>query len=285
LQKPTPTAAASWRGAAVDATQVDGSAVRRHDGAEPRRGVPVDRATADLPRCTPARRRRRAIRRRDSHHRIARDRRAPLAGVDAPAAGRVFVFDRATGALVFPAREPVAKRRRSVGAAVTAIGDDIAVGAPLDDGDVIDTGTVYLFDGTSGVLLETLPNPAQAPFDHFSGAGGRNAGAADRRAGASAGLRRQRFPSRGRTQRHHHPGDGRGALRQRDRRVGRPATTAARSTPTTAVMIAADRSAAPSTRSATRYDDGDQCTDDARWLDAAIETTERVAPETALRGR
>jgi cysteine-rich repeat protein len=53
------------------------------------------------------------------------------------------------------------------GAAVAAVGDDIAVGAPLDDGAMIDTGTVYLFDAATGVLLETLPNPAQARFDHF----------------------------------------------------------------------------------------------------------------------
>jgi len=43
----------------------------------------------------------------------------------------------------------------------------VLVGAPLDDAGALDTGAAYLFDGGTGALLQTFPNPAQGAFDHF----------------------------------------------------------------------------------------------------------------------
>ncbi|MGH7894303.1 MAG: hypothetical protein ACREQL_06515, partial [Candidatus Binatia bacterium] len=47
------------------------------------------------------------------------------------------------------------------------IADRVVVGAPFVDDLAIDTGAVYLFDGATGTLLQTIRNPPQGAFDEF----------------------------------------------------------------------------------------------------------------------
>jgi cysteine-rich repeat protein len=91
---------------------------------------------------------------------------APLADAAAEDTGRVYVFDRATGALLLTLENPVPGRGDQFGHALAVLGSDLLVGAPLHDGGALDSGAAYVFTA-SGALRQALPNPAQAWFDHF----------------------------------------------------------------------------------------------------------------------
>ena len=92
---------------------------------------------------------------------------APLADGDAVDIGRVYVFERATGNLARIIQNPAPAAGDEFGAALAALGNDILIGAPLDDALAPDTGAAYLFDAASGELRETFLNPAQGEFDRF----------------------------------------------------------------------------------------------------------------------
>jgi cysteine-rich repeat protein len=92
---------------------------------------------------------------------------APLADGSAPDVGRVYVFERSTGSLARIIENPAPEAGDQFGSAVAALGDDVLVGAPLDDSFAPDTGAAYLFDGLTGDLRQALLNPAQGEFDHF----------------------------------------------------------------------------------------------------------------------
>jgi len=53
--------------------------------------------------------------------------------------------------------------------AVDAVGSMILVGARWDDTGATDAGTVYSFDGSTGELLQVIPNPMPAYKDYFGG--------------------------------------------------------------------------------------------------------------------
>jgi cysteine-rich repeat protein len=92
---------------------------------------------------------------------------APLADAGAPDAGRVFVFDRATGALRVVIDNPSPGTGDQFGRSVAIVGARVLVGAPLDDAGAPDAGAAYLFDAADGSLAQTLLDPAQAAFDQF----------------------------------------------------------------------------------------------------------------------
>ena len=56
------------------------------------------------------------------------------------------------------------------GFAVAAVGGNLLVGAPNEDGGGPQGGTAYLFDGETGALLVTLGNPSPDPGDFFGAA-------------------------------------------------------------------------------------------------------------------
>ena len=57
------------------------------------------------------------------------------------------------------------------GYSVAAVGGKVLVGAWADDpGGVTDAGSAYLFDGATGALLLTIPNPAPDAGDLFGNA-------------------------------------------------------------------------------------------------------------------
>jgi cysteine-rich repeat protein len=89
---------------------------------------------------------------------------APLADEGAEGAGLVQVFDTG-GSLIRTIANPNPTVDAAFGAAVAVVGPRILVGAPFDDGDVVDGGAVYVFDGDRaspgfGTLMARLGLPA-----------------------------------------------------------------------------------------------------------------------------
>ncbi len=83
------------------------------------------------------------------------------------AAGSVYTFDGTTGALLLTIRNP-APANDNFGFSVSPIGGNILIGAPRDNpSGVQDAGSAYVFDGTTGDLLLTIPNPELGIVDEF----------------------------------------------------------------------------------------------------------------------
>ncbi len=106
---------------------------------------------------------------------------APLTDVSGVETGRVYVFDRSDGSLRFTLDNPTPDAGDQFGASLAVVGGGILVGAPRDDEGAADTGAAHLFDASTGVLRQTLRNPAQGGFDRFGAA------VAPREAGALVG--------------------------------------------------------------------------------------------------
>jgi hypothetical protein len=64
-------------------------------------------------------------------------------------------------------RNPEPAAGTQFGYAVATVGSNVLVGAPFDDGAATDAGAAYLFDGTSGALLQTFRSPNPAAGDWF----------------------------------------------------------------------------------------------------------------------
>ncbi len=85
-------------------------------------------------------------------------------------AGSVYLFDGTTGASLLTIPNPAPAAGDQFGASVAAVGGNILVGANMDDPGVTpvtDAGSAYLFDGATGALLLTIPNPAPNSGDQF----------------------------------------------------------------------------------------------------------------------
>jgi VCBS repeat-containing protein len=86
-------------------------------------------------------------------------------------AGSAFVFDGATGELLHVLNSPTPAAGEEFGFVVAALGDDILVGARWDNREEsarnANGGAVYLFDGATGELLQTIANPAPTAWDAF----------------------------------------------------------------------------------------------------------------------
>jgi len=88
------------------------------------------------------------------------------------AAGAAYLFDATTGELLQTFRNPTPEPNDCFGLQVAAIGAGLGDGrvliaAPYDDTGARDAGAVYLFDGTSGDLLQTFQKPAPVAYDYF----------------------------------------------------------------------------------------------------------------------
>ncbi len=73
--------------------------------------------------------------------------------------GSVYVFDITTGALVLTIENPIPAPNDGFGASVAIDGNYVVVGANGDDTEASDSGSVYIFDVTTGNLVFTLNNP------------------------------------------------------------------------------------------------------------------------------
>ncbi|MBM4088260.1 MAG: hypothetical protein FJ276_02340 [Planctomycetes bacterium] len=81
--------------------------------------------------------------------------------------GIAYVFDVATGELIMTLSDPTPSTGEAFGHSVAASGDDILIGAIGATNSGAAVGSVYLFDGTTSVLLTTFENPTPADEDEF----------------------------------------------------------------------------------------------------------------------
>lgn len=92
---------------------------------------------------------------------------APQDNSLAPNSGAVYAFSTATGTPYLLLNNPTPDIFDLFGYSVATIDNNIIVGAPNDSTLAPGGGTVYLFDGNTGQLLQTLVNPNPQPNDFF----------------------------------------------------------------------------------------------------------------------
>jgi cysteine-rich repeat protein len=80
--------------------------------------------------------------------------------------GGAYLFDGG-GALVSQVAAPRPAAIDGFGWSVAAAGSNFIVGAPYDSAAVSESGVAYLFDGPSGIVLETVPNPRPGVSNRF----------------------------------------------------------------------------------------------------------------------
>lgn len=89
---------------------------------------------------------------------------APRVDAGAEDAGAAYLFDGASGELLFAFANPDPSPDDRFGFSVASLDGNVLVGAPTTgDG----PGATYLFDGASGALLQTFINPNEAVGDNF----------------------------------------------------------------------------------------------------------------------
>jgi len=82
-------------------------------------------------------------------------------------AGAAYVFDAANGSLLCTLNNPTPAASDQFGWSVAVSGSTVVVGAYSDDTGATDAGAAYVFDATTGNLLQTLNNPTPASSDQF----------------------------------------------------------------------------------------------------------------------
>jgi hypothetical protein len=87
---------------------------------------------------------------------------APNDDTGATDAGAAYLFDGTTGSLLQTFLNPTPANVDQFGSSVAISGNNVLVGAPKDDTGAADAGAAYLFDGTTGSLLQTFLNPTPA---------------------------------------------------------------------------------------------------------------------------
>jgi hypothetical protein len=89
-------------------------------------------------------------------------------------AGRAYVFNAYTGALISTLNNPTPHVQDYFGVSVSISGNVAAVGAPYDEADggtgVANAGRVYLFNADTGALIATINNPTPHTLDWFGNA-------------------------------------------------------------------------------------------------------------------
>jgi hypothetical protein len=81
-------------------------------------------------------------------------------------AGAAYLFDGTNGQLLHTFADPAGQLGDLFGVSVAALGENILIGAPLDDTVAGNAGAACLFDST-GNLLRTYYDPAGQPVDMF----------------------------------------------------------------------------------------------------------------------
>ncbi|MFM6399958.1 MAG: FG-GAP repeat protein, partial [Planktothrix sp.] len=92
---------------------------------------------------------------------------APQDNSLAPNSGAVYAFSPATGTPYLLLNNPTPNVFDLFGYSLATIGNNIIVGAPNDSTLAPGGGTVYLFDGNTGQLLQTFFNPNPQLNDFF----------------------------------------------------------------------------------------------------------------------
>ncbi len=92
----------------------------------------------------------------------------PDAAAGVAGAGRVFVFDGATGAVHRVYENPEPGTNDLFGTHLAVDGNHLLIGAAWDSyDDILRPGSAYLYDATTGSLLRTFRDPTPATNDHF----------------------------------------------------------------------------------------------------------------------
>ncbi len=81
--------------------------------------------------------------------------------------GQAYLFDATTGALLRTFDDPTVTVADIFGTSVSISGNNVLVGAFLDDTNGFDVGQAHLFDATTGALLRTFDDPTVTAFDLF----------------------------------------------------------------------------------------------------------------------
>jgi hypothetical protein len=87
--------------------------------------------------------------------------------LSAPNSGIVHLFAADTGLLIRSIENPSAGNGDAFGSAVALKGNTLLIGAPADDSGGVDSGRAYLFNATTGTLIDAIDNPSQAANDQF----------------------------------------------------------------------------------------------------------------------
>jgi len=87
-------------------------------------------------------------------------------------AGSAYLFSGTTGALLQTFNKPNPRTFERFGDSVAGVGGNALVGAlaafeDIGGGEVVDVGAAYLFDSSTGVLLQTFNNPNPSQGDRF----------------------------------------------------------------------------------------------------------------------
>lgn len=92
---------------------------------------------------------------------------ANLDDAGATNAGAAYLFDANTGALLRTFLNPAPASGDQFGSEVALFGNYALIATPFDDAGATDSGSVYLYDTTTGALLRTFTNPTPAASDNF----------------------------------------------------------------------------------------------------------------------
>lgn len=92
---------------------------------------------------------------------------AQLDDAGATDSGGAYLFDVASGALLWTFNNPTPAAADSFGVSAAISGNSVVVGAFKDDTGATNAGSAYLFDAVSGSLLRTFNNPTPALDDWF----------------------------------------------------------------------------------------------------------------------
>ncbi len=92
---------------------------------------------------------------------------APSDGTNGADVGQAHLFDATTGLLLQTFDDPTVTTSDGFGFSVSISGNNVLVGAPLDDTNGGNVGQAHLFDATTGALLQTFDDPTVTTSDRF----------------------------------------------------------------------------------------------------------------------
>jgi len=85
-------------------------------------------------------------------------------------AGSVYLFDATTGVLLHTFNNPTPEFSDNFGSSGSLSDDKVLIAASTDDTGAVNAGSVYLYDATTGALLQTFNNPTPGASDYFGAA-------------------------------------------------------------------------------------------------------------------
>ncbi len=92
---------------------------------------------------------------------------APFDDTGATDAGSAYLFNGNTGALLQTFNNPTPTANEFFGRSVAGLGTNVLIGASSDNTGATSAGAAYLFNGTTGGLLQTFNNPTPEANDSF----------------------------------------------------------------------------------------------------------------------